>query len=304
MLRSRALVNLLRAAWKEYEIDHARYLAGAMVYYALVSLVPMLLFLLAALGLLLRYSDVAAHLEQQVLAAVEARLGEDVRAGMNQVLARLEAESVVATVISLAGLLWTASVLFKHLRLSFRAVWRYAPPLVAGPVSDIVRASFFEQAAAFAMVLAGGALLMSALLLIAAMQWLGDVLDRLPFFSDPAGWLLALPSPVVLVLVTFAFLFKLLPPVRPPWRHVWLAAVLCTVAWLVGTEILILAGGLVGRSPSAAGAIGGLLMIMLWMNFVAQLLFYGAEVCKVASSGVTPVPLHLPTAAPRSVSSS
>ena len=41
--------GLLRTAWQEYERDHARYFAGAMVYYALVSLLPLLLLLLAAL---------------------------------------------------------------------------------------------------------------------------------------------------------------------------------------------------------------------------------------------------------------
>jgi len=36
----RATLALLRAAWQEFERDHARYLATAMVYYALISLVP------------------------------------------------------------------------------------------------------------------------------------------------------------------------------------------------------------------------------------------------------------------------
>jgi membrane protein len=47
-------------AWIEYERDRARYLAVAMVYYALVSLVPLLLLMLAGLGLLLRFSTIAA----------------------------------------------------------------------------------------------------------------------------------------------------------------------------------------------------------------------------------------------------
>ncbi len=271
MHRGRALVELLRIAWQEYERDHARYLAGAMVYYALVSLVPMLLLLLAVLGLLLRYSDFAATVERQVLATVETSFGSEIRTGIEQLLEHLEEESIVATVISLAGLLWTASVLFKHLRLSFRAIWKYTPPLVSGTVGVIVRTSFLEQIAAFAMVVAGGVLLLTTLLLIAAMQWIGG------------AWLYALPSPVIIVFLTFAFLFKLLPPARPRWSHVWFAAAFCTAAWIVGSELLILAGAFIGSSPSASVAVGGLLMIMLWMNFIAQLLFYGAEVCKVVS---------------------
>jgi len=284
MDRGRALIELLRTVWQEYERDHARYLAGAMVYYTLVSLVPLLLLFLAVLGLLLRYSDLAATVERQVLAAVETSFGSEIRTTIEQLLAHLEQESIVATVLSVVGLLMTASVLFKHLRLSFRAIWQYTPPLVSGPVTVVVRASFLEQAAAFAMVLTGGVLLLAALLLFAAMQWLGGLLNRLPLLSHPGGWLLALPSPLVIVFLTFAFLFKVLPPVRPRWRHVWLAAALCTTVWVVGAEVLIVSGTIVGRTPSASGALGGLLMIMLWMNFVAQVLFYGAELCKVVSS--------------------
>ena len=59
------MIRLLRAAWQEYERDHARYFAGAMVYYALISLVPLVLLVLAVLGLLLRYTEFAARASLQ-----------------------------------------------------------------------------------------------------------------------------------------------------------------------------------------------------------------------------------------------
>ena len=62
------LATLLRAAWIEYERDHARYLAVAMIYYALVSLVPVLSLLLAA------------------LLAVEAGFGPDLSATITRLL--------------------------------------------------------------------------------------------------------------------------------------------------------------------------------------------------------------------------
>lgn len=117
--------GLLTEAWIEYERDRARYLAVAMVYYALVSLVPLLLLLLAALGLLLRFSSVAADARQQVLAAIDTNFGPDLALTIKRLLISLQQESIMATLISLAGILLTASVLFKHLRLSFRAIWKH-----------------------------------------------------------------------------------------------------------------------------------------------------------------------------------
>jgi membrane protein len=280
---ARRFLALLRSAWVEYERDHARYLAVAMVYYALVSLVPMLLLVLAALGLLLRFSTLIASAEQQLLLVIENNFGTQLGTTIEQLLDRLQQESVVATFISLAGLLLTASVLFKHLRLSFRAIWRYQPPLVSGSARVVARATFLEHVKAFAMMAAAGVLLLVGLGLFAAVQWLSGLFREAPL-GDATGWLLALTSSLVVVTLTFALLFKFLPPVRLAWRHVWLAAVLCAAAWIITAEMLALYCAYFAGSASAAGAIGGLLAIMLWMNIVSQVLFYGAELCKVVAS--------------------
>jgi uncharacterized BrkB/YihY/UPF0761 family membrane protein len=87
---------------------------------------------------------------------------------------------------------------------------------------------------------------------------------------------------MILVGLTFFLLFKYLPPRPLAWRHVWLATTLCTLVWIIGAELLTLFGAIFRRSPSTLGAFGGLLALMLWCNLVSQLLFYGAEVCKVS----------------------
>jgi membrane protein len=275
---------LLRTAWQEYERDHARYFAGAMVYYALVSLLPLLLLLLAALGLLLRSSSVTAAAEHQVLAAVEHSFGPDLRSTLEESLERIQQESVVATGVALAGLLLTSSVLFRHLRLTFRAIWKYTPPLASGTVRIAMRITFVEYLIALVMVMTGGVLLLLAIAMIAVTQWLGRLVISVPLLSDTPARLLALPGSLIIVGLTFALLLKFLPPVRLPWRHVWLAAVLCTAAWIIGAEALVLSGAILGKRPSASGAMGGLLLLMFWTYGLSQMLFFGAEVCKVLAT--------------------
>lgn len=282
--RGQALFDLLKAAWVEYERDHARYLAVAMVYYALVSLVPLLLLLLAALGLLLRFSATAVKARQQMLGGIEARFGPELSVTITGLLHTLQQDSIIATIIGLGGLLLTASVLFRHLRLSFRAIWKYEPPLVSGSIRDIVRLSILEKVISFVMVLAGGGLLLTALILIAATQWLYHLLGRVPSLGQNTGFLLAAVSALILAVITFASLFKVLPPVPIRWRQVWLAALLCAVSWVVASELLAFSGFLFGKSPSAFGAFGGVLAGMLWMNVVSQALFFGAELCKVVAT--------------------
>jgi membrane protein len=280
--RSRALVRLLRAAWQEYQRDYAKYFALAMVYYALASLVPLLLLVLAMLGLLLRVSTAAAAAEQQVLYTVQISFGPEMKATLHELLTSLRQGSLVTMGVSVLALLVTGSALFRHLRLSFRALWKHAPPLAAGSVRGAVRETLRERAMAFLMLLTAGGLLILTLGLIGVVDWLSGFFSGLPRFRDTAGWVLAQPVSLTLAMLTFALLFKFLPPVSMTWRHVWLASVLSGFAWIVGVDLLALYASFGDSSPY--GAVGALLVMMVWMNFMCQVLFYGAEVCKVVAT--------------------
>lgn len=291
---ARPLIALLRTAWYEYERDHAGYLASAMVYYALISLLPLLLLLLAVLGLLLRYTGFASDAGQQVLLTVETHLGPQMREALEQLFAQLQRESLMASAFSLVGVAWSASVLFRHLRLSFRAIWKFEPVRVSGSIRAVVWTTLREYAAAYLIALSGGGLLL-ALAAVSITQWLGGLLT-VPGLPAVPAWLIALPNAVLTVGLAFALLLKHLPPVRLQWGDVWLASVLCTVAWLLAAEAVVLAGALLGHEPSATGALGSVFVAMLWINLVSQLLFFGAEITKVvarqriAAPTASPVP--------------
>jgi membrane protein len=276
------VISLLRAAWQEYERDRARYFAGAMVYFALLSLVPLLLLLLSGVGWSLRFSSAAAGIEAQVLTVVETNLGEQFRTIIETLLTQLQQESLVTTLAGMLGLLYTSSKLFRHLRMSFRAIWKVDPPLLAGPMIERLGATVREYAFAFLMVLSGGLLLVLALVLLSVTQRLNRLLVALPLVDRVPAWLLGLPGSIAIVGLTFALLLRFLPPVPLGWRYVWLATVLCTASWIFGAEIVTWFGALFTSSgPTALEAFGGLFVTMIWFDKVSRLLFYGAEVCKV-----------------------
>jgi len=275
------LLNLLRAAWHEYERDYARYYAAALVFYALVALVPLLLLLLGGLGLLLQHSDLVAAGAQQLLQAIETGFGAGLRSTVEQLSEQLQQGSVIATLVSVIGLLLTGSKLFHHLRMTFRAIWKHDSPLASGPLASVVWGAFHEKAKAFLSLLASGALLLVAFVVDGVMHWLAVRTSRLPWLGEPMARVIAVTAVLVLVPLTFALLFRYLPPVRLAWRHVWLASVLCAAVWLVGFELFAAFSGSFGRKFGAYGALGGVLVAMIWMNVMAQVLFIGAELCKI-----------------------
>ena len=277
--------GLLRAAWLEYERDRARYLAVAMIYYAGISLIPLLVLLLSGLGLLVRFWPTAGGTERDVLAAVEGHIGPDGLAAAHSLLETLRRESYIAMFVGLVGIVFTSSWLFKHLRQAFRAIWRYEPVLTSGSVGTVLLTAILEQAIALVMVLAGGALLLAGLALVASTRWLNErlfhVLSNLPLLSRSAGYLVTATGGLVLAMITFWPLFKFLPPVRITWRAAWPATLLSAVAWMLAIEVLSLYGRWFG--DSATGALGGLFAVLLSMNIMSQVLFFGAELCKIGS---------------------
>jgi membrane protein len=291
-----SLASLLRTAWFEYENDRGMYLAAAMIYYALVSMIPIFLLLMAALGLLLRFSTTALDAQQRILVRIEASFGPQLPLTIQQLLNALQRDSIIATVISIGGVLLAASVLFKHLRLAFRAIWKYTPPLIAGSMSVVVRQTILERVIASVMVLGGGGLLLIALGLLVATNRLNRLLERLALHGQTTGWFVTTFSSLIITAITFALLFKFLPPIAIRWRDVWLATLLCSFTCVGAGEVLSLYGLFFERHPNAYGAIGALLAVLLWMNIVSQVLFFGGELCKVvvarrsgaASSGSTP----------------
>ena len=273
--------SLLRAAASEYVRDYAHYFAGAMVYYALLSLVPLLVLLMAGLGWLLRLSPLAAGLEQQLLSTVEVTLGADLRVAVEQVSMYLQRGSTVATLIGIGGLLITSSALFSHLRMTFRALWKKTPPLASGSVLSALRMKFTERAIAFGIMLGGGALLLALLAIIGTLQWLIALPGEWSLLGDTFGWLLPLLGSLVIAPLIFALLLRALPPTRVRWSDVQVAAILLGLTWIFGAEILSVYAAHAAKKWSAYGAIGGILMAMLWMHAMSKMLFFGAELSKV-----------------------
>jgi membrane protein len=75
-------------------------------------------------------------------------------------------------------------------------------------------------------------------------------------------------------------MYKLLPDVRISWGDVWVGAVMTSLLFVVGKTLI---GLYLGRSGlgSTYGAAGSLAVLLVWVYYSAQILFFGAEFTKV-----------------------
>jgi membrane protein len=82
------------------------------------------------------------------------------------------------------------------------------------------------------------------------------------------------------ITVLFALIFKVMPDIEITWHDVWVGAVMTALLFNVGKFLL---GLYLARSSvaSAYGAAGSIVIILLWVFYSSQVLFFGAEFTQV-----------------------
>jgi hypothetical protein len=98
----------------------------------------------------------------------------------------------------------------------------------------------------------------------------------------PEGWLHLVNALVSFGIVTalFAAMYKYVPDVAIEWRDVWIGAAVTSLLFTVGKVAIGLYLGR-GSVASAYGAAGSLVVLLVWVYYSAQILFFGAEFTKV-----------------------
>jgi membrane protein len=75
-----------------------------------------------------------------------------------------------------------------------------------------------------------------------------------------------------------AVIYKVLPDAAIPWRQIWPGAAVTSLLFTLGQAIL---SWYLSNAGSTYGAVGSLVVFLLWVYYSAQILFFGAEFTQV-----------------------
>jgi membrane protein len=275
------LLPLLKETGSEFQKDEAGQLGAALAYYAMFSIFPLLLLLIALLGYVLQYLPEAVDVQSQILSTVSTNFSPDVADLLRGVLEGVKNQAGGATIIGLITLLLGASGVFGQLDMTFNKIWNVPKPTeTAGIVASVVT-TVRKKLFSFGMVLAVGFLLIVSMVMSGAAQVLRDSLTTVPVVGGYAGFVMGLAISLLLNTLVFALLFKYLPDTEVHWGDVWLGALVTALIWEIGKYILGWYIGRSGQSWSAYGVVGSVLVLMTWIYFSSQILFLGAEFTEV-----------------------
>src|SRR5262245_42263687 len=168
------LLPLLKETIDEFQSDEAGELGAALAYYAMFSLFPLLLLLIATLGYVLRYWPEAIDVQQEILNAVEQNFSSEVSQLLAEILSGVKNQAGGATVIGLITLLLGASGVFQQLDTSFNKIWKVPRPTQTGGIVASALKAIRTKLFSFGMVLAVGFLLVVSMALSGAAQALRD----------------------------------------------------------------------------------------------------------------------------------
>ena len=261
---------VLKATASKWSDDKAPSLGAALAFYSMLSLGPMLLLLLTAAAFF--YGQDAA--QGRVLNEIDGLIGHDGARAVQDMLAAAAQKKdtgIFASIVGMATLLIGASGVFGQLQDAMNTIWNVKPREGQG-IKQLVLRRFFT----FTMVLGTGFLLLVSLLLstvLAAVSEMGE--DLLPEAELVMGLVNAGVSFGVVTFL-FASIFKYMPDTVVRWRDVWLGAAITAALFTLGKFAI---GLYLGHSAlsSAYGASGSLVVMLVWVYYSAQILFFGAE---------------------------
>ena len=267
------IVSLLRETVNEWSKDKASRLAAALAYYTMFSFAPLLIVVIATVGLVFGRDAAQGHIMAQ-LGDLLGQQGLDVVQEMIR-KASQPRTGITATIIGIVTLVFGASGVFGQLQDGLNTVWEVQPK-PGRSWRDVVRQRF----ASFTMVIGIGFLLLVSLVVNAAVAAVTGLVAP----SIPGGELivelLTLIVSFAVVTVLFAMMFKTLPDVEIQWRDVWVGAAATAFLFTLGKFAI---GLYLGHSDVASsfGAAGSLVLLLVWVYYSAQILFLGAEFTQV-----------------------
>src|SRR6201996_2644178 len=177
-------------------------------------------------------------------------------------------------VVGVTLLIVTASGMFNEMQSALNIIWKVESKGLN------LWLLFRARIVSLGLVLSLGFLLLISLVATAAIHALGDRIHEFLPFSGMIASVINFAVSFVLIALLFAAIYKVLPDRDIEWRDVITGAIGTTLLFEAG-EYLI--GLYLGNVTIGAryGAAGGLLVLLTWLYYTAQVFLLGAEFTKV-----------------------
>lgn len=254
--------------------DNCQRFATSLSYYTVFSLAPLLVIIVAIVGLVY-----GGNARGEIVAQAQELLGNQIGQVVNDLIqsASRPFESIFASIIALLTFMVGATGVMVELRYALNTVWGFAQKEEAPPTlwTQIIRLILVRLLTLLMVLIIGFlvlAMLFASTYFSVASQWITESTHGVVPFARIA-------SPFFTIAATTLFFFivmRWLPAHRPPTRDILPGALVAALLFHGGQTLIsfYLAHAL---SASVYGAASSVVLLMLWVYFSAAIFLYGAE---------------------------
>jgi membrane protein len=264
------LPKLLKESAIYWNDDGPWRLSAVVAYYAILSLPGLLVIIINSVGAIWGAEIVQGKVTSEISGVIGSEAAKAVQGIIEN--ARYGDRSTIATILGIAVLIFGATGVFYHLQLSLNEVWS----IKQDPKRGIVR-FLLDRVIGFGFVLIVGFLLLVSFVISAGLSAFSELIRaNFPDFTLYLAHALDIVLSIGVISVLFALIYKFLPDAKIEWRTVWVGAIITSILFTLGKELL---GLYFGQADPAStyGAAGSIVLILLWVSYSCLILFFGAE---------------------------
>lgn len=249
--------------------------AAALSFYAVFSLAPLVLVIVAIAGLF--FSDI--EVQNALIERIRTLISNDAAVLVETIIENTKNESrnVFSLVLGGAVMLIGATTAFAELHGVLNQMWS-----IDSPGRRAMLRALQGRLWSFAFLLLIGLLLVASLLLSTLLDTFNDFLSTHVIVDESFWSQLDLYISYVVTTVLIATIYKFLPDVPVAWRDAFIGGVVATLLFdLSKSAIEFYVAQL---SPeSSFGAAGSVIVFLLWIYCASLIVLVGAGFCRASA---------------------
>ena len=263
----RGWIDVAKRVKAEARQDNLTLVSAGIAFYALLSLAPALAAMVSIYGLVSDPADVARQIND-LSSTMPAEARQILEDQLTAVAGASGASLSFGVVFGILVAFWGASSAMNQLLVALSLV--YDEEETRGPVK--------LRGMAIGLTVGAIVFLVAVVGLIAVIPaWLAS--SPVGDASATAMQVLRWPLLLVLMLAALAFLYQIGPDRdRPRFRWVSPGAIAATVLWLLASAAFSFYAGHFGSYNETYGAMGAIVVLMLWLLITSLCVLIGAEV--------------------------
>lgn len=274
MTKLKSFWEVLKETFSEWTSSSASKDSASMAYNAIFALPGLLIIIIWTTSHFFGEEAVNGEVRRQL----QGIMGYDGAKSIQDIIASamVDKENFWMKALGVATLVFGATSLFFQMQSTLNNLW----DVEAAP-KKAWQKFILDRANSLGMILMIAFLLLISMVLSSIIGLANGLITKYfgvdtYFIIQGSNFVLGL----AVVTVLFAIMFKVLPDVEIKWKSVWIGAIVTAILFNIGKMGMSFYFD-VSKPTSVFGAAGTVILLMMWINYSCQLIFFGAEFTKV-----------------------